>query len=355
MQITKVDVTPIELNLKKPVQMACAPDIHQVTAVFVRFDTSQGQSSWGCTVAHPCLTGEDPKDLIRVCQDCARKVPDLHPLNIEYSLAELTELVKDAPSALCAFDLAYHDLLGLVAGIPLYRLLGGYRNRIQTSATIPIAPVRESVERAQAWAKLGFRILKIKGGLDAIEDVQRVKAIHRALPNFVLRLDPDGSYTVQEALEVARALEGELEMLEQPTPAQDVDGLGQVSQLSPIPILADQSVERPDSALELATNRLVDGLSIKLAVCGGIKQAQQIDTIARVARLTTMVSCVIEPALLIAAGLGLALSSPNVHFADLDGNLELENDPSIPGFRLEEGWLIASDVPGIGCGVNLGV
>jgi len=353
MQITKVDVTPVELQLKKPVKMACVPEILQVTAVFVRFETSLGQSAWGCTVAHPCLTGEDPEDLIRVCQDCASKVPDLHPLNIEYSLAELTSLTENTPSALCAFDLAYHDLMGLVSGLPLYRLLGGYRNRIQTSATIPIAPVNESVERAQAWAKLGFRILKIKGGMDAEEDVHRVRAIYQALPKFILRLDPDGGYTVKEALAVARALEHELEMLEQPTPADDIEGLKQVTQFSPVPILADQSVGRPDSALGLAAQRVVDGLSVKLAVCGGIKQAQQIDTIARVARLTTMVSCVIEPALLIAAGLGLALSSPNVQYGDLDGYLELVNDPSNAGFQLKDGWLIASEVPGIGCGVDL--
>lgn len=353
MQITNVEVTPIELNLRKPVQMACLPEIQQVTAVFVRLETTQGQSAWGCTVAHPCLTGEDPEDLIRVCQDCATKIPDLHPMNIEYSLSELADLVKDTPSALCAFDLAYHDLMGLVAGIPLYRLLGGYRNRIQTSVTIPIASVKESVERAQAWAKLGFRILKVKGGINAEEDVERVRAIHRALPGFTLRLDPDGGYSVQEALEVARALEDVLEMLEQPTPADELEGLREVTQFSPVPILADQCATRPDSALELAANRYVDGLSVKLAVCGGIRPAQQMDTIARVANLATMVSCVIEPALLISAGLALALSSPNVQYGDLDGHLELVNDPSIAGFQLEDGWLIAAEVPGIGCSVDL--
>jgi len=353
MQIRKVTVTPVELSLRRSLRMACFPEIQQVTAVFVHFETTLGQSAWGCTVAHPCLTGEEPDKLIRICQDCALKVPDLHPLNIEYSLSELSDLVQDAPSALCAFDLAYHDLLGLVAGMPLYRLLGGYRNRIQTSATVPIASVKESVERAQSWAKLGFRILKVKGGINSGEDVERVRAIHRALPGFTLRLDSDGGYTVQEALEVAYALEDELEMLEQPTPADDLAGLKQVTQFSPIPILADQSVTHPASALELATHRYADGLSVKLAVSGGIRNARQIDTIARVARLTTMVSCVIEPALLIAAGLGLALSSSNVHYSDLDGHLELVDDPSIPGFHLEDGWLIASELPGIGCSVDL--
>jgi L-alanine-DL-glutamate epimerase-like enolase superfamily enzyme len=66
-----------------------------------------------------------------------------------------------------------------------------------------------------------------------------------------------------------------------------------------------------------------------------------------------MVSCLIEPALLIAAGLSFALSSPNVRYADLDGYLELEDDPSLPSFNLQDGWLTASEVPGLGCTVNL--
>jgi L-alanine-DL-glutamate epimerase-like enolase superfamily enzyme len=353
MQIAKVDVTPIELSLLKPVRMACFPEIDQVTVIFVRFETVQGQSAWGCTVAHPYLTGEEPEVVLRVCEKCADVTPDLHPMNIEYSLAELQPLVLDAPSALCAFDLAFHDLLGLIAGLPLYRLLGGYRNRIQTSVTIPIASVHESVQIAEARIRLGFRILKIKGGLDPEEDVRRVRAIHRAFPGCTLRLDPDGGYTIEDALEVSRALEDGLEMLEQPTPAGDLNSLQQVTMHSPVPILADQSVSGLDSALEIAAQRAAHGLSIKVATCGGVRPAHQIDTIARAAKLTTMISCVIEPALLISAGLGVALSSSNVEFGDLDGNFDLVNDPSEPSFIVKDGWLIASEVPGLGCRVNL--
>jgi L-alanine-DL-glutamate epimerase-like enolase superfamily enzyme len=77
------------------------------------------------------------------------------------------------------------------------------------------------------------------------------------------------------------------------------------------------------------------------------------DAIAHAAQMATMVSCVIEPALLIAGGLSFALSSPNVQYGDLDGHLDLVNDPSQAGFRLEDGWLIASDVPGLGCSVHI--
>lgn len=316
-------------------------------------ETRNGLNAWGCGVAHPHLTGENPEEALRVCQEAADLASDLHPIDIEYSLSKLQPLTKNSPAAACAFDMVFHDLLGLAADMPLYRLLGGYRQRIQTSITIPLSTVKESVEIAQVDAKLGFRILKIKGGLNSGEDVERVRAIRRALPDLILRLDADGGYSVAEALEVARALEGEIEMLEQPTLSSDFSGLRAVTQNSPVPILADQSVSGPASAFELATTQAVDGISVKLAACGGLSCARQMDTIARVAKIATMVSCLIEPALLIAAGLSFALSSSNVAYGDLDGYLGLLNDPTDPGFKLEEGWLIASPIPGLGCTVTL--
>jgi L-alanine-DL-glutamate epimerase-like enolase superfamily enzyme len=209
------------------------------------------------------------------------------------------------------------------------------------------------VEIARKHAKSGFRILKIKGGLDPEEDVNRIKSISRALPRMVLRLDADGGYTVQQALDVTNALEGKLEMLEQPTGTEDLEGLFEITKHSSVPVLADQSVMGPASALDLAAKKSAHGLSIKIATCGGLRCARQIDAIVRAAKLTTMVGCVLEPALLIAAGLNFALSSPSVGYADLDGHFNLVGDPTIPGFRLDEGWLIATDMPGLGCTVNL--
>jgi len=353
MQITKAEVTPIELKLKHPVRMANVPQFNTVTAIFVRLETQGGQNAWGCGVVPPDFNGQQPDDILQACRKAADMVPDLHPIDIEYSLAQLAPLFLEKPAARCAFDLAFHDLLGLVAGMPLYRLLGGFRNKIQTSATVPLGSVQESVERAQMRAQHGFRMLKIKGGLDPQEDIERVRAIHRALPEVILRLDPDGGYDIVDALEVARTLGQLIDMFEQPTAANDLEGLFQVTRHSSIPVLADQSIRGPRSALKLAAHHYADGFSIKLGSCGGLSHARQMDGIARAAQLVMNISCLIEPALLTAAGLSFALSSPNVIFADLDGYLDLENDPTIPGFRLEEGWLMATDVPGLGCTVEL--
>jgi L-alanine-DL-glutamate epimerase-like enolase superfamily enzyme len=353
MQISHIEVTPVELGLRLPYRAGRTAEIDRVTVVFVRVETRDGRNAWGCAAFDPTITGETAEGVIRACRACADRARDLNPLNTEYALEELSRVAASTPAALCAFDLAFHDLLGLATGLPLYRLLGGYRQRIQTSVTISIAPVKETVELARDRARQGFRILKIKGGLDAEEDVRRVRAVRQALPGLTLRLDADGGYTVQEALDVARALEGELEMLEQPTSPDNLEALTEVTRYSPLPILADQSVTGLASALEVAARRAADGLSAKLAACGGIRCARQIDTIARAARMATMVGCINEPALLTAAGLSFALSSPNVQYGDLDGHLDLVDDPTVASFRLEEGWLIASESPGLGSTVSL--
>jgi L-alanine-DL-glutamate epimerase-like enolase superfamily enzyme len=353
MQITHIEVIPIELDLRLPYRMADGEELTRVGAVFCRVETRQGETAWGCTAVDPAFMDTSLAEVTRVCRDCADRALDLNPLNFEFALAELAVVAGEVRSALCAFDLAFYDLLGLAAKMPLYRLLGGFRHRIQTSITISRATVQETVQLARDYARQGFRILKVKSGQEPEEDVRRMRAVHDALPELTLRLDVEGGYTVQQALDVARALEGQLEMIEQPTPADDVGTLRQVTRRSRVPILADESVRGPSSALEIASRGAADGLNVKLVTCGGLHCARQMDAIASAARMATMVGCVHEPGLLIAAGLGFALSSANVRYGDLDGAFYLADDPTMPGYTLEDGWLVARDVPGLGCSVEL--
>ena len=199
------------------------------------FELKDGRVAWGCSVVHPELTGEQPEVVLKACQDCATAAVDLHPTNIEYSLAQIDLVANGVRGASIAFDLAFHDLLGIAAGLPLYRLLGGFRDRIQTSVTIPISSAPESVEVALKRAVEGFRILKIKGGQDPDLDVRRVRSIRSALPDHILRLDADGGYSVQVALDVVNALKHELEMVEQPTSVNDLEGLSLFRKQSPVP------------------------------------------------------------------------------------------------------------------------
>jgi L-alanine-DL-glutamate epimerase-like enolase superfamily enzyme len=354
MQIAHIEVTPTQLKLQTPFHSAAQPEpVTQIEVVFIRAEPVRDYGdAWGCAVLDPA-DETALEQVTRACQACAAKLHDLNPLNTQFALAELSGLMNGLSAVRSAFDMLLYDLLGLWSGLPLYRLLGGYRDRIQTSITLGLDDVPATVENAKKRAHDGFRILKLKGGIDPELDVRRVRAVHRALPDLILRLDADQGYSVKSALEVARVLEGKLEFLEQPTPAEDLLALRQVTENSPVPILADESLRGPASALEIANQRAAHGLSTKLASCGGLDCARQIDTIARAGHLSTMVGCMNEPALHIAAGLAFALSSPNIRYGDLDGHFDLENDPSIPGFEFRDGWLIATEMPGLGCRVDL--
>jgi L-alanine-DL-glutamate epimerase-like enolase superfamily enzyme len=283
------------------------------------------------TVAEPAMRGADP----------------LRPALV---MDQLQSALHEQPSARAAVDMALLDILGKKCDLPVWKLLGGYRTSIRTSVTIGILPEEETVRQAQQWVKRGFQALKLKGGLDVEADAARVLKVREAVGNDVeLRFDANQGYSVEQALGfIDQTLPARLELIEQPTYQGQFDQLGQVTRQGVLPTMADESLATLRDAFRLASGDLADMLNVKLMKVGGIGEAIQIGAVARAARMKVMVGCVDESALGIAAALHFALAGPNVAYADLDGHLDLIDDPAAGAVNLQNGILYPRENPGLG-------
>lgn len=252
-------------------------------------------------------------------------------------------------AAKAAIDIAVYDLLSKRAGKPLYRFLGGSRKKMLTDMTLGIESKEITVQRAVKHYKAGFRALKIKVGLDIDEDIKRVGAVRDAVgPRVELRVDANQGYSVEQAVKFAGAMKTlDVAFIEQPVKAEDYAGLKQVRLRSPVPIMADECVKSSLDARKVAREGIADLINIKLMKSAGIHDAVLINKLAEATGIQTMVGCMGELQISIAAGLHFALSSENVKYADLDSHFNIVDDPS-SGLEFEDGYLIPSRSPGLG-------
>ena len=353
MKITRVETKTVTMPLEEGYTIAYET-VESACNVFLRLETDGDIVGFGCAAPDQPVTGETPATvqaaMMNVIEPALRHAD---PLRWSWIMEELRHELAPQPAARAAVDMALFDILGKVARLPLWKLLGGYRESIPTSVTIGILPEAETVTAAKRWVAQGFKCLKLKGGKDVEDDVARVLKVRETVgPKIELRFDANQGYTVEQARRfVDHTRTANLELLEQPTPKGEPELLGQVTGSVSIPVMADESLVTLRDAFRLARNEFVDMVNIKLMKVGGIAEALHINSVARAAGLEVMVSCMDEAGLAIAAGLHFALARPNVVYADLDGHFDLLGDPTGDAVVVHEGSLRTTERPGLGLDV----
>jgi L-alanine-DL-glutamate epimerase-like enolase superfamily enzyme len=246
----------------------------------------------------------------------------------------------DSP-AKAAIDIALHDLTGKIIGQPLYRIWGYNPEKAgPTTFTIGIDTPDVVRQKTEECAGL-YRILKVKVGLDS--DEQMINTI-RSVTDLPIAVDANQGWKDRsKALDEIYWLKDQgVVLVEQPLPIDRLDDTAWLTERSPLPIIADESIQRLKDIPRI--RGAFSGINIKLMKCTGLLEARKMIAYARAEGLTVMLGCMTETSCACTAAAHL---SPAADFCDIDGNLLITND-LFKGMTVRQGLMTLPDSPGLG-------
>jgi L-alanine-DL-glutamate epimerase-like enolase superfamily enzyme len=299
------------------------------------------------------VTGESIAS-IRACIEgpLAEHVVGTDPGDLVETLRRMSSAVHGNSTAKAAVDTALHDLAARRLGIPLVQLLGGTSLRVATDVTVSATAADLLAATASARVADGFTVLKLKVGTDPDGDVARVLAVRAAVgPAATLRLDANQGWTPRTAVRVISCLEdggADVELVEQPVAAANLDGLRWVTDHVATPILADESVFGVRDLIAVLQRRAADMVNVKLAKAGGLRPARTLLELAAAHGVGTLVGTMMEGPVGVGAAASLAAAHRTDATDDLDAAWWLASPPFPGGATYRGAEVHLPDRPGLG-------
>ena len=352
MKISRVRSWRQAVPLSRPYTIAFMTT-SEVEILFVEMRTEDGRIGLGSATPVEEITGES-------IEDCAAaldpdRLGEMFAGRDARALGTLVRLAGDrmatTPAARAAVDMALHDLFAHSLELPLVDLLGRCHEAIPTSITIGIKDLDESLAEADEYLGRGFRVLKVKTGVDYEGDVERLaKLRERVGERVAIRVDANLGYSLEQMAAFGPVMAKlAIEFAEQPVSVEDFGGLRRLSPDLRRLIAADESLQGERDAIDLACEPSPCGIyNIKLMKAGGITAGLNIARTAEAAGKALMWGCMDESVIGISAALHAAYASPATRYLDLDGSFDLARDPAAGGFELRDGALHTLDQPGLG-------
>lgn len=325
--------------------------------VVVKITTDQhieGLGASSCSrVRAPPLTkaGETVETIIKALDKIAPRLVGMCHLDIQECIDFMDPIIDGNYAAKSAIDMALHDIWGKQENRPLYLLLGGYRKELLTDRSIGIKSPEHMAQDAVRAVNEGFRAIKIKVGTNPSQDIERVRRVREAVGEEIqLRVDANQGWTPEQAIQVLKKIEKfDIQFVEQPVSAGDIEGLKKIRKSVSIPIMADESARSLEDVLRLIQAEAIDMINIKLMKSGGILKAREIALLAEAAKIPCMMGCGIESEIGITAAAHVAAATRNIQFADLDSDLLLQKKlVKKGGAVLEKSWRKLPEKAGLG-------
>ena len=353
MKITDIELGMLRVPLKTPFKTALRT-VDTVEDIVVLVRTDSGHTGHGEAPPTAVITGDTHGSIVEAIERHIKpRLIGQDISNLNHICGLIQNSMERNTSAKAAVEIAVYDLWGQLHGAPLYQMLGGGDPVITTDITISVDHIDKMVADSIAAVERGFDSLKIKVGKDIGLDIERVKAIHAAVEGrALLRLDANQGWTAKQAVYAMHALEDagvQLELLEQPVKAADIEGLKYVTERVHTPVMADESVFGPSQVFDLIQRRAADIINIKLMKTGGISNAVRVADIAALYGVQCMIGCMLESAISVAAAVHLAVAKADaITKVDLDGPSLSQFNPVHGGVVFNESEITITDAPGLG-------
>ncbi|SDD82365.1 mandelate racemase/muconate lactonizing enzyme family protein [Niabella drilacis] len=349
--ITKVDLYKLFIPLKEPFIISLGP-LYNAESVVVRMETSAGITGWGECSPFMSINGESADTGLVVGRYLERILLGRDPLAIGDRILDMDGVIYGNKSIKSAFDMALYDIAAKHAGQPLYRFLGGNRQKeIATDYTVSVGtPAKMAADALKIKAR-GFPVIKVKIGKGGAQDVERIRAIREAVGiDIPLRVDANQGWHREEAIETLKALEPfNIQHCEEPIARWEFMELPKIKAQSPIPIMADETCGDQHDVQRLIDLGACDRINIKLGKSGGIYNALEMIRLAEAANMEIQIGAFLESRLAMTAFAHLACCSPNIVYFDFDTALMFSEDPVEGGMQYKENGIIdVPDAPGIG-------
>lgn len=330
MKITKVDIFQVHIPLKEPFIISYS-SFHTMPAIIIKMHTDMGIVGYGESVPDEHVTGESIHSVFAALK--YQFIPTLvgkDPRNIKQIHALLDQMLAYNGAAKACIDIACYDILGKSSNLPVYALLGG---RKEEQPTIPrvlsILEPEVLAKQAIEAVEMGYRELKMKLGDNPETDIKRVKAVREAVGEDIpIRVDVNqGWETPQTAIKAIHLLKPyHVSWVEQPISKLDISLFKTVKDMSPIPLMADESMVTQQNLRTLIKDQSVDYINIKLMKSGGIYPAHQLATQAALFGLNCQIGSMVESSIASAAGFHVAVSKQNIISTEISGPLKFTTD-----------------------------